>query len=211
MRKRVETELRETTQLYHTMAAEMADDLVQATDMVLDTLQGGGKVLVCGNGGSAATAEHIAGELVGRFRRERRGWPAIALAADGGVVTAVANDYGFEQVFARQVQALAGPGDLLIGMSTSGESLNVVLALKEARAKGARTLAMTGQRGGPLADAADCALRVPSDDVPRVQEAHLVIGHIVCGLVEEALAGETSAWEASAVGSIIRSLSEDTP
>jgi D-sedoheptulose 7-phosphate isomerase len=168
----------------------MVEDLAAAAGLMLDALRGGGKVLVCGNGGSAAIAEHMVGELVGRFRRERPGWAAVSLVSNAAALTAVGNDYGFEQVFARQVQALAGPGDLVVGLSTSGRSANVVEALREARARGARTLALVGRKEGPLASLADLTLRVPSSDTPRLQEAHLLIMHILCGLVERTLCEE---------------------
>jgi len=198
MRKQIEAELTGAAQLCEAIRAEMVDDLIAAALLVADTVRRRGKVLVCGNGGSATQAEHMAGELVGRFRRERAGWPAIALGANIAVITAVGNDYAFERVFAREVEALAQPGDLVIGLSTSGKSPNVVAALREARGRGARTLALVGRTGGPVASAAEQALLVPSLDTPRLQEAHLLIVHILCGLVEQVLCDKQGAPEESA-------------
>ena len=159
-------------------------------------LAGGGKVLLCGNGGSAADAQHVAGELVGRFRRDRRGLAALALTTDSSALTAIANDMGFEQVFARQVEALGRAGDVLVVMTTSGSSPNVVAALEAARAAGLRTVALTGARGAGLD--ADVVVAVAETDVPRIQELHLRIEHVLCELVEDALADEPAA-EAAAV------------
>ncbi len=169
------------------MLAGMTGDMACMASVVMEALLAGGKVMLCGNGGCATIAEHIAGEIVGRFREERPGWPALALAADGSIVTALANDFGFRQVFARQVMALASRGDVVIGLSTSGSSANVVEALRAAHRRGAQAIAVTGAPGGPVADAADLALLVPSADTARIQEAQLLIGHIMCGLVEDAL------------------------
>lgn len=148
----------------------------------------GGKVLLCGNGGSAADAQHIAAEFVGRFETERRGLPAIALTTDTSALTAITNDHGYERVFARQVEALALPGDLVVGISTSGNSPNVLTAIMSAQKIGCRTVGMTGQQGKRLASLCDSAVLVPSDRTARIQEAHIVIGHIWCEMVDEALA-----------------------
>ncbi len=147
----------------------------------------GGKILFCGNGGSAADAQHLAAELVGRFRRPRRGLAAIALTTDSSVLTSIANDFGYDQVFQRQVEALGKPGDLLIGLSTSGASENVCAAMEEARRIGLYGVALTGQDGGRLAELADGVLRVPSTSTARVQEAHIFCGHVLCELVELAM------------------------
>jgi len=152
-------------------------------------LQGGGKVLLCGNGGSAADAQHLAAQLVGRYKAERRGLPAIALTTDTSALTAIANDYGYDRVFARQVEALAKPGDAVVGISTSGNSPSVVEALATAARLGCTTLALTGRDGGKLGRMADIHLNVPHDDTARVQEAHITLGHILCELVERAFAG----------------------
>jgi D-sedoheptulose 7-phosphate isomerase len=152
-------------------------------------LEAGGKVLTFGNGGSAADAQHLAGELVGRFRRERRGLPALALTTDPSILTAVGNDLGYEQVFRRQVDAHGRPGDAAIGISTSGRSPNVVEALALARERGLLTVGLTGGGGGLLAGRVDLLIDVPSRDVPRVQEVHAMVVHILCEIVEEAVGG----------------------
>ncbi|MEO8417914.1 MAG: D-sedoheptulose 7-phosphate isomerase [Methylophilaceae bacterium] len=149
-----------------------------------DCLKHGGKILLMGNGGSAADSQHIAAEIVGRYKRERRGLPAIALTTDTSILTSVGNDYGFEFIFSRQVEALCGPLDVVIGMSTSGNSANVVRAMETAKQIGATTVAMTGASGGKLADLCDFNLAIPSSNTPRIQEAHIFIGHVVCELVE---------------------------
>lgn len=148
----------------------------------------GGKVLLCGNGGSAADAQHVAGELVGRFRRDRRGLAALALTTDSSTLTAIANDMGFENVFARQVEALGRAGDVLVVITTSGSSANVLAALDAARTAGMRTVVLTGAHGAGLE--ADVVIAVAETDVPRIQEQHLRIEHVVCELVEDALAAD---------------------
>jgi D-sedoheptulose 7-phosphate isomerase len=145
------------------------------------------KVIIFGNGGSAADAQHIAGEFVGRFYKERKALPALALHANTSVVTALANDYGYDTVFARQVEAYAVAGDVVIGISTSGNSPNVITAIQKAKDKGAVTVGFTGGKASKLFDVADICLRVPSLDTPRIQEAHITLGHIICFLVEETL------------------------
>jgi len=149
-----------------------------------DCLLQGHKILWCGNGGSAADAQHLAAELVGRFRRERRALPSIALTADTSVLTAIANDCGFAKVFNRQLEALCAPGDVVVAISTSGKSPNVCAALERARELGAFTVAMTGENGGHLASFADVCLRVGSSDTARIQEGHILFGHILCEWVE---------------------------
>jgi D-sedoheptulose 7-phosphate isomerase len=153
----------------------------------IDSLQGGGKILLAGNGGSAADAQHIAGEFVSRFAFDRPGLPAIALTTDTSILTAIGNDYGYEMLFSRQVQALGNRGDVFVGYSTSGKSPNILRAFEEARAKGLICVGLTGNRGGPMQELCDFILEVPSADTPKIQEGHLVLGHILCGLVENAL------------------------
>lgn len=169
--------------------AEHEEDVRRAAQMIVDCYQAGGKLLLCGNGGSAADAQHIAGEFVNRFlKAERRALPALALAVDGSVLTCVANDTGFENVFARQIEAFAAPGDVLIVISTSGASPNVVAAVGAAKARErVRILGLLGRDGGRVAPLCDLALIVPSWDTQRVQETHNLIGHVVCELVEETL------------------------
>lgn len=154
-----------------------------AQEMTRATL-GGGKVLWCGNGGSAADSQHLAAEFVGRFRRERRGLASIALTTDTSILTAVGNDYGYDQVFSRQVEALCAPGDVVVGISTSGNSKNVCLALDAARQLGAFTVSMTGAGGGAMAGIADAAIRINSKDTARIQEGHILCGHMLCDWVE---------------------------
>ena len=176
----------------------VADDLVktfstpieEAAGRIIACYKQGGKVLVMGNGGSAADAQHMAAELVGRYRRERAALPAIALTTDTSILTAVANDYSYADVFKRQVEAHVRPGDVVIGISTSGNSENVLRALTLAKQRGAVTIALGGGGGGRMKDLADLALIAPSGDTPRIQEAHITIIHILCDLVEDAMAGD---------------------
>lgn len=160
------------------------DRIWKAAEMVDACFQRGGKVLLCGNGGSASDALHIAGELVGRFQRERRALPAIALNADVACLTSVGNDYGFDRVFERGVEGLMEEGDVLIGISTSGNSENVYRAVRKAAELGGKTVGFLGKGGGKLKEAVDLALVVPCDCTARIQEAHITIGHIICELVE---------------------------
>ncbi len=164
----------------------MAPEIARAASLLIGCLKSGGKILICGNGGSAADAQHIAAELVGRFRRERNALPAVALTTDTSILTALANDYSFDRVFSRQVEALGRPGDLLLAISTSGNSPNLVRAVGAARAAGMKTFALLGKDGGKLAGEVDLALVVPDDDTARIQEGQAVIYHILCDLVEEA-------------------------
>jgi D-sedoheptulose 7-phosphate isomerase len=162
----------------------------QITDMghlLIDRYEAGNKLLVAGNGGSAADAQHIAAEFVSRFNFDRPGLPALALTTDTSILTAVGNDYGYDQLFRRQLEANGQPGDVFLGISTSGNSPNILMALEAARLKGITTIGLTGQRGGKMRDLCDHCLCVPSDDTPRIQEAHIVIGHTLCAMVELAL------------------------
>ena len=163
---------------------EISEDITRAVELIVASYRDGGGVLVFGNGGSASDAQHIAGELVGRFLKERRGLRAVALTADAAVLTSLANDYGYEAIFARQVEALGLPGDVAIGISTSGNSANVVAGLQKAREKGLRTVALTGAGGGKCADLADVLLAVPETHTPLIQQAHQVIYHVLCEMVE---------------------------
>lgn len=166
------------------VAAERADEVVAAAQVIKAALAAGKKVLVFGNGGSATDAQHLATELVGRFEREREAWPVIALTADTALVTAVANDYGFDAVFVRQIDALGTAGDVAIGITTSGRSKNVTVALERARGRGLKTIALTGRDGGECGKAADVHVNVPSDSTARVQEVQRTIIHAICALVE---------------------------
>jgi D-sedoheptulose 7-phosphate isomerase len=170
-------------------AAELVEPIDACAQLLAAALGDGGKVLVMGNGGSAADAQHLAAELVGRFLLERRALPAIALTTDTSILTAVGNDYGFEAVFQRQVEALARPGDVVIGISTSGNSPNVLLALQAAKAIGCTTVGLLGRDGGKIALLVDLDLTVPAATTPAIQEVHAIIVHILCHLVEQRLFG----------------------
>lgn len=181
----------QTTARLHAALADgaAADAIVRAGAVLVEALRNQGQVLAFGNGGSAADAQHFVAELVGRFERPRRGWPAVALTVDPSVVTSVANDYGYEAVFARQVEALGGPGDVAVGITTSGASPNVVRGLEEARARGLRTIALTGRDGGPAGRLADVHVNVPETVTARVQEAHMTVLHLFCAMVDRDLEG----------------------
>ena len=188
MQDTIRFQLQQSAQVMARLADSATEAIAQAGALMIETIQQGGKVLFCGNGGSAADAQHLAAELVGRYLKNRQGLAAIALTTDTSILTAVANDLGYDQVFRRQVEALGRPGDCLVGISTSGRSPNVVAALQEAKARKMHTIVMVGDGPSPMADLADVALRVPSQDTPRIQEAHGLMGHILCDLVERACA-----------------------
>jgi len=164
--------------------AEFAGEVERAAGVISDSLKSGSKLLVFGNGGSAADAQHIAGELVNRFLQERRALPAIALTTDGGVLTCIANDIGFERVFARQIEALGDEGDVCLAISTSGQSANIVAACEQARSQKITVIGLLGRDGGKVARLCDIALIIPSDDTQRIQETHNLVGHILCELIE---------------------------
>lgn len=183
---------RQIAEAQRVMAAMLTEDALldvveAASRACIACLQNDGKLLLAGNGGSAADAQHIAGEFVSRFAFDRPGLAAIALTTDTSILTAIGNDYGYEKLFARQVQALGQKGDVFIGYSTSGQSPNVLLALKEARLRGLICIGLTGNRGGSMRELCDYVLEVPSSDTPKIQEGHLVLGHILCGLIENAI------------------------
>jgi D-sedoheptulose 7-phosphate isomerase len=184
--------LEQVTEAQRVMSAMLADEKLVATleaasRACITSLQQGGKILLAGNGGSAADAQHIAGEFVSRFAFDRPGLPAIALTTDSSILTAIGNDYGYEKLFNRQVQAHGNQGDIFIGYSTSGKSPNIIKAFEEARSRGLICIGLTGNRGGIMRDLCDFLLEVPSADTPKIQEGHLVLGHILCGLVELAI------------------------
>jgi D-sedoheptulose 7-phosphate isomerase len=185
-----------TQQISSSIAAKQAllnDELIeiieQAAQMVVAAYQTGNKTLLAGNGGSAADAQHIAGEFVSRFYFDRPGLASIALTTDTSVITAIGNDYGYERLFSRQVQALGSLGDVFIGISTSGNSPNILAALTECQSKGIKTIGLTGSSGGRMAELCDICIKIPSSETPRIQEAHILIGHIICYIVEEAIFG----------------------
>ena len=171
---------------------EAAELIAQMAIMVATRLRAGHKLIIFGNGGSAAHAQHIATEFVGRYLAEREALPAIALTTDTSALTAIGNDYGFEHVFSRQIRALGNRGDVALGISTSGESQNVLCGLAVARELGLGTLGFTGRNGGKVRNLADLCLCVPSSSTPRVQEAHILVGHILTGMVENVLLSEKS-------------------
>jgi D-sedoheptulose 7-phosphate isomerase len=185
---RIEEELAESCRVKQQFSAELKAQIAELAERVTSTLAAGGTIYWIGNGGSAADAQHLAAELVGRLRRARKALASVALTTNTSILTAVANDSSYDDVFARQVEALIRPADLLIGISTSGNSKSVLRAIARANKREAFTVGWTGQPGGRLAKLAQLCLRIPSRDTQRIQEAHITIGHILCGLVEDQLA-----------------------
>ena len=161
--------------------------IVTVAERCIETFRSGHKLLLAGNGGSAADAQHIAAEIVSRFELDRRGLPAIALTTDTSMLTAIGNDYGYERIFERQLEANGKQGDVFFGISTSGNSANVVRALVRAREMGIFAVGLSGAAGGKMADACDVCINIPSASTPRIQEAHITVGHIICGIVENVL------------------------
>lgn len=192
MKKLVEKRLSEIIEVHQKMLSEQTDLLLKIGDFLVETLLAGGAVYLCGNGGSAADAQHVATELVGRFLKERRALSVIALTTNTSLLTALGNDYAFSKIFSRQVEASLKKEDLLVGISTSGKSENILQAVEEAKKIGARTLAFTGTPGEPLASMVDLAFKVPSSHTPYIQEGHLTAWHILCDLVEQKI-GEGKA------------------
>jgi D-sedoheptulose 7-phosphate isomerase len=162
-------------------------NIEKAVEYIVSCFKNGNKVLIFGNGGSAADAQHIAAEFTGRFILDRKALPAIAITTDSSALTSISNDYGFDDVFRRQIEGLANEGDVVVGISTSGKSVNILRAFNEAKRKGAYTIALLGKGGGECRHDSDISIIVPSDDTPRIQETHILIGHIICDLVEKEL------------------------
>ncbi len=185
MKDKIKNTFKESITLKETFINTNSEKIAYLVELILDTLRKGGKILLFGNGGSAADAQHIAAEFVNRFKRDRDPLPALALTVDTSVLTSIANDYDFSLVFLKQIKALGKPGDVAWGISTSGKSVNVNLALEEAKKMGLKTVALSGGTGGKMAEIADLALIVNSKNTPRIQEVHITIGHVVCELVEE--------------------------
>ena len=183
----IRRQLTSHVEVIHIVSNKLAPRVAECAQMLIDTLQAGHKILIMGNGGSAADAQHFAAEMVGRFLLERRALAAIALTTDTSILTAVGNDYGFDDIFKRQVEALAKPGDVLIGISTSGNSKNIKRAFAAGKNLGVKTIGLLGRDGGEIASLADLDLTVPSLESTRIQEAHLVMIHILCDLVEKGL------------------------
>jgi len=186
--------LLESAEVKRAMAENQTGEIEKAVELVYQCLKSGRKVLLMGNGGSAADAQHIAAEFVGRYKKERIPLPALALTVDTSALTCIGNDYGFENIFSRQVEALAQKGDVVIGISTSGNSENVIRAIQSAQRVGAVTIGLLGKGGGKLRDLVQLAIVVPSKDTARIQESHITLGHIICELVEDRmLAGKIQA------------------
>jgi D-sedoheptulose 7-phosphate isomerase len=185
--QRVNSSLQEGAELRKAVARDCGKEIVEAAFVISQCLQAGGKLLFFGNGGSAADAQHLAAEFVGRFVRERDGLAAIALTTDSSILTAVGNDYGFDQIFARQIQALARPGDAAVAISTSGNSPNILEGVRAARKANAKTIGLSGRDGGALAKEVDLAITVASSNTARIQECHIGIGHLLCELTDEGL------------------------
>ncbi len=187
LRKYILSEIEESITVKAELARCAPEKLAKAATLILERLEAGGKLIAFGNGGSAADAQHIAAEFVGRFRAERRALAAIALTTDSSALTAIGNDYGFENIFSRQLEAIGKPKDIIMAISTSGNSQNVLRAIGSAKKLGMATIGLSGKSGGKLRDSVDICLCVPSDSTPRIQEAHSLIIHILSGIVESAL------------------------
>lgn len=187
-RREVEARLQETIRLRQELLKDVSV-VVEIGRRMADCLNRGNTIFLCGNGGSAADSQHIAAELVGRFHIERRGLPAHSLTTDTSALTAIGNDYGYDRTFSRQIEALGRKGDLLIGISTSGSSANVLAAVEAAKGMGIGTVGFTGRKGGKLKGAAEVCFCAPSDETPRIQELHITVGHIACEIAEEAFLG----------------------
>jgi D-sedoheptulose 7-phosphate isomerase len=165
-------------------SAKLSSEIEKSANLIIDAFKKGKKLLICGNGGSAADSQHFAAEMVGRYKKDRRGLPAIALTTDTSIITAVANDYGFDAIFEKQVEALGEKGDILFAISTSGNSPNVLKAMEKAKTKGMNVIGLSGKNGGKMKGLCDIDLIVPSSNTPRIQESHITMIHIICELVE---------------------------
>lgn len=190
MKELIIKHFQESCKIKEKFMKENLDNIVEVVHLISNAFKDGKKLILFGNGGSATDASHIAGEFVNRFQKERPGLPAIALNTDMAVITSIANDYEYSQIFSRQLKALGDEGDVVIGISTSGNSTNVIKAIESAKKKGMKTVAFTGKDGGKLSGKVDYSFIVPSDSTPRIQETHITLGHIICQMVEESLFGE---------------------
>ena len=186
MREIIQEAILESIRVKEELLKNNLGQIVEISQQIVESLKKGGKLIIFGNGGSASDAQHIAAELVGRFKKDRPGLPAISLTVNTSIITALANDFGYDIIFARQIEALADKADIALGISTSGKAKNVILGLKQAKKMGLATIALTGGDGGELAKQADISLIVSSSQTARIQESHILIGHIICELVEEA-------------------------
>ena len=184
------SEIQDSIAVKEQLAGGAAQLIADAARLIIATMRNGGKLIVFGNGGSAADAQHLSAELVGRYRQDRKAFPAIALTTDSSAMTSISNDYGFDAIFSRQLEALGKPGDVVVAISTSGNSPNVLQALATAKKIGIASIALTGKSGGKLRNSVDVCLCVPSDSTPRIQEAHGLVIHILSGLIETALTSE---------------------
>ncbi|MBN3033657.1 MAG: D-sedoheptulose 7-phosphate isomerase [Candidatus Saganbacteria bacterium] len=189
MKDQIENELKASIETKEQVLQNLVPQIEKAARLMTDALKAGNKIMFFGNGGSAADAQHLAAELISRFMLERRSLPAIALTTDTSIITAVGNDYLFDNIFARQIEGLAKQGDIAFGLSTSGNSKNVIAGLEKAKQLGCRTIGLTGQ-GGKIGALAELALKVPATVTPRIQESHITIGHILCHLIEQELFGQ---------------------
>lgn len=187
MRERIKEILLESIQIKEELLKNSVGQIKEIADIIIDCLKKDGKVILFGNGGSASDCQHIAAEFIGRFKKDRSALPALALTVNTSVITSLANDYGYEIIFAKQIEALGKKEDVAIGISTSGKAKNVSLGIKQAKKMGLKTIALTGGDGGEIAKLADTSLVIPSSITARIQEAHITIGHIVCELMEQAI------------------------
>ena len=187
--KNIIAQLEDSASVKRKMMVSCVDSILSAAELMIETIKSGAKILLCGNGGSAADSQHLAAELVSKLKLERSAIPAIALTTNTSTLTAIANDYDFSQIFVRQLEAFGRKNDLLIGISTSGNSEDVLKTVDYAHKNGLRTIVMTGGNGGDLAGKADVDIIVPSEDVQRIQEAHITVGHILCDILEQSIFG----------------------
>lgn len=185
MQESIKKELNESITVKTEIINTLVPKIEESAKLIISALKSGAKVMICGNGGSAADSQHFAAELISRFKKERASIPAIALTTDTSIITAIGNDYGFEKVFARQVEGLGKTGDILIGISTSGNSKNVIEVINAAKSKQIKTISLLGCGGGKIGPISDVSIIVPSSNTPRIQESHITIIHILCGLIEQ--------------------------
>jgi len=192
MQKFVENQIKKSYEVKKSILEnkKLMNDILEIGKLLVDVYKKGNKLLIAGNGGSAADAQHIAGELVSKFYFDRPALPAIALTTDTSIITAIGNDYGYEKLFSRQIEANGVEGDAFLGISTSGNSKNIIEGLKVAKEKGLFTIGLTGESGGKMKDLCDYCICIPSNETPRIQEAHILIGHILCSIVEETIFGK---------------------
>ncbi len=189
--KKIIIELEEHNRVIEKILSNQTEKINEIAQLIINCYKNGNKVILFGNGGSAADAQHIAAELVGQYKLKRKSLPAIALTTNTSILTSIANDYGFDKIFERQIESMVEKGDMAIGISTSGNSENIIKGILKAKERGAKTIAFTGKSGGKLKDIADILLNIPSDNTPRIQEVHITIGHIICGIVENQIFKKT--------------------